>query len=326
MDWFELITGFRERDYASTRMRLSIEDGCLVSDASQRRCAVGTLETPSLAELRERAAALLDRGEPTRFGCIEADVRRLHRDAANAGAVFQVASQFNLLEMTGPSVTPEHGVTRYAFDPTQGPACAIAAGAATIYRNYFAPAQGASGQTAQRQIDCLADVGAALGNDANRLWTMRNGYAMCSERGLADIDVQLEALDAAGLEALKGRLRVGLHRAVEVTEGDAGHRVSQVFCSALPVAYGRVEPARWEQFATLVLEGAYEATLLAALLVAPDAPVYLTSLGGGAFDNDRRWIARAMQRALARVKDAGLDVRLVCFAGVPKEYEELQKR
>jgi len=37
-------------------------------------------------------------------------------------APFQVASQFNLLEMTGPSVTPEHGVARYAHDPTQGPA------------------------------------------------------------------------------------------------------------------------------------------------------------------------------------------------------------
>jgi len=39
-----------------------------------------------------------------------------------APAPFQVASQFNLLEMTGPSVTPEHGVARYAHDPTQGPA------------------------------------------------------------------------------------------------------------------------------------------------------------------------------------------------------------
>ena len=36
-------------------------------------------------------------------------------------------------------MTPEDGVTRYKDDPTQGPACAIAAGAATIYRNYFVP-------------------------------------------------------------------------------------------------------------------------------------------------------------------------------------------
>ena len=60
----------------------------------------------------------------------------------NAGALFQVASQLNLLEMTGPEVTPEDGVTIYQDDRTQGPACAIAAGAATIYRNYFAPVGG----------------------------------------------------------------------------------------------------------------------------------------------------------------------------------------
>ena len=46
-------------------------------------------------------------------------------------------------------MTPEHGVTRYQHDRTQGPACAIAAGAATIYRNYFAPVGGGS-----RSPDC----------------------------------------------------------------------------------------------------------------------------------------------------------------------------
>jgi hypothetical protein len=66
----------------------------------------------------------------------------MHQSPKNAGALFQVASQFNLLEMVLPRVTPEHGVTRYAHDHTQGPACAIAAGAATIYRNYFVPVDG----------------------------------------------------------------------------------------------------------------------------------------------------------------------------------------
>ena len=75
------------------------------------------------------------------------DVRHMHKSPENAGALFQVASQFNMLEMTGPEVTPEHGVTIYQYDGTQGPACAIAAGAATIYRNYFAPIGGSEGQT-----------------------------------------------------------------------------------------------------------------------------------------------------------------------------------
>jgi len=37
--------------------------------------------------------------------------------------------------------------------------------------------------------------------------------------------------------------------------------VSQVFCSALPVAYSDVPPIHWRAFATLVLEAAYEATM-----------------------------------------------------------------
>ena len=52
--------------------------------------------------------------------------------------------------------TLEQGMTRYAGDPTQGPACAIAAGAATIYRNYFAPVGNKFGQTKDRQLDGLA--------------------------------------------------------------------------------------------------------------------------------------------------------------------------
>ncbi len=51
--------------------------------------------------------------------------------------MFQVASQFNLLEMISPNVTPDDGIGIYENDPTQGPACAIACGAGTIYRNYL---------------------------------------------------------------------------------------------------------------------------------------------------------------------------------------------
>ena len=76
-------------------------------------------------------------------------------------------------------MTPEHGVTRYQHDRTQGPACAIAAGAATIYRNYFAPVGGSHGQTTERQLDGLAELGEALGNALNKpltdLWRMQNG-------------------------------------------------------------------------------------------------------------------------------------------------------
>src|SRR4029450_2450506 len=128
---------------------------------------------------------------------VVADVQALHADVANAGSLFQVASQFNLLEMVTPRVTPEHGVGIYENDHTQGPACAIAAGSGTIYRNYFAIVNGRTGQSVGNQIDCLADIGAALGNSVNRLWEMRNGYALASESGLLEISSQLRASSEA---------------------------------------------------------------------------------------------------------------------------------
>ena len=264
-DWFEDLMGFKELRYEDTRADLEVVGSTLRSRINKRSYTIGTLETPSLAEIRERAAGIVDSlAGSLRVSNVIGDVGRLHRDPANRHALFQVASQFNLLEMTGPDVTPEHGVTRYASDRTQGPACALAAGAATIYRNYFAPVEGHVGQTEDRQIDCLRDLGAALGNEDNQLWTMRNGYALCTEPGLASIARTLDAMSAGELDSLRDRLRVGLHWDVEVTGGIApGLLVSQVFCSALPVAYTRIPTSRWQAFATLVLEAAYEATLWA---------------------------------------------------------------
>ena len=319
MDWFERLTGFQEAGYEATRGQLRVQGDRLVSLANGRSWRIGILELPSLAELRQRVAPMPG---ASRLGTVSGDVRALHRQPDCAGALFQVASQFNLLEMTGPDVSPEDGVTRYAQDRTQGPACAIAAGAATIFRNYFAPCGGGTGQTRKRQIDTLADLAAALGRATGRpagdLWHMRNGYALASAEGLQAIAQVLQAASAGPLDELRGLLRIGVHAGVEVT-GDAGGQpgplVSQAFCSALPVAYTPVPAALWAPLATLVLEAAYEATLLAAAhnaCTGGSNVVLLTLLGGGAFGNDERWIHAALERALHLARHWALDVRIVC--------------
>lgn len=325
-DWFERITGFPE-DPEAVREHLEVAGDQLRSKVNGRSYGIGQLEVPSLAELRERVAsgaatAALARG-PGCLSIIQGDARAMHQDPAYANALFQVASQFNLLEMTSPRVRPEDGVTRYQGDPTQGPACAIAAGAATIYRNYFVPIGDQAGQSARRQIDCLKDLGEALGNADGRLWRMDNGYAMCRRAGLAAIAERLGAADEAERDRLRGLLRIGVHWNVQVTDGDAGkpNFVSQAFCSALPVAYGVHPASEWEPFARLVLEAAYEATLLAGVVnaaVRGSNVVLLTRVGGGAFGNDAGWIHDAMVRALRLTADSGLDVRVVSF-GPPDE-------
>lgn len=227
-DWFADLTGFREQSYEDTRRKLEVIGTRLRSRINGRSYEIGELETPSLAELRARAVPLISRLKGAlQVSTVSADVGALHRDPLNRDALFQVASQFNLLEMPSATVTPETGVTRYDADPTQGPACAIAAGAATIYRNYFVPVDGHVGQTRERQIDCLRDVGEALGNRTGALWTMCNGYAMCTVEGLAAIARTLDSLDEPGRAALRDRLRVGVQWNVEVTGAGAATCVSR---------------------------------------------------------------------------------------------------
>jgi hypothetical protein len=245
-----------------------------------------------------------------------ASVQDLHADPANAGALFQVASQFNLLEMASPSATPELGIGIYENDPTQGPACAVAAGAGTIYRNYFAPVNGQIGQSAGRQIDCLADLGRALDNTGSRLWQMRNGYALAGRDGLIEISDRLRALSDSELDELRGLLRIGIQWNTQVTLPGCAHLVSQAYCSALPVAYSSHPASLWESFARLVLEAAYEATLCAAILNrqrAGERRLYLTLLGGGAFGNQPEWILDALRRALRLYAGWDLDVAIVSY-------------
>ena len=335
MDWFERLTGFTEGGYDDTRNRLEVVGRELRSRINGRSYGIGELELVSLQSLRERAAS--GNGLPGRLTVrnISGDVRSMHQELEYAGALFQVASQFNLLEMCSENVTPEDGVTRYQYDNTQGPACAIAAGAGTIYRNYFVPVGGEFGQTRKRQLDGLAEVGAALGLALGRpvgaLWAMRNGYAQCSSEGLAAIGNHLHAMSAAETDTLRALLRIGVHRDVEVTYGERRPRhqvVSQAFCSALPVAYANESDMRWQPFAELVLEAAYEATLWAAVLNTrrgASSIVLLTRVGGGVFGNDDTWIDAAMLRALTKVKDFNLDVRLVSTGHPPPSMLALEK-
>ncbi|WP_051242922.1 hypothetical protein [Azohydromonas australica] len=312
MDWFERITGFGEKEYASTQARLQVDGDALVNEVAGRRWAMGRLEVVSLAELRARAAVQPD-GPALVPGLVRGDIRELHLAPEQEGSLIQVASQFNLLEMVGPDISPEDGVTGYAWDRTQGPACAIAAGAATIYRNYLVPLAGGRGQRAGCQIDTLADLGTALGHGQQPLWTWRNGYALGSAEGLARVSRQLVAASEAEIDHLRGLLRIGLHWDVEVTDARQapGPLVSQAYCSAMPVAYGRPSAQAWEPLARLVLEAAYEATLLTGVLNAgrgASRRVLLTRLGGGVFGNEAAWIDAAIERALRCVAGQQLDI------------------
>lgn len=327
MTWFEELTGFVETSPATVRQQLVVEGRRLHSRTNAKSWQFGELEIPSLGDLRQRIQGV----RPTAANLVRevvANVQHLHIDPQNSQALFQVASQFNLLEMTSPGVTPESGVGDYELDFTQGPACAIAAGAGTIYRNYFVNVAGHIGQSVDRQIDCLQGVGKLLDNSHNRLWQMVNGYALPTEHGLPEINEQLRHRNEFETDQLRQALQIGLQWDTEVTLDAAGHTVSQAYCSAMPVAYTRQPREQWAPVAKLVLEAAYEATACAAILNRQRtgcSRLFLTLLGGGAFGNNPEWITAAVRRALQLYADYGLDIAIVSYGSSNRSVRELVK-
>lgn len=328
--WFEDLVGFTEQTPEQVRSNIVIEDECMESLVNRRRFRHGKLDTPSLAQLRAESDALNQASGAITFREVVDDVRGLHVQPGSSGALFQVASQFNLLEMTSPHVTPEAGVAIYGLGPTQGPACAVACGAGTIFRNYFVPVGDDVGQTEDRQINCVKEFGDMLGNADGSLWTMSNGYALGKEDGLAAVGNKTRAMSESELDHVRQKLRIGVQYNTEVTIGSGRpvNVVTQAYCSAFPVGYSEVRKETWEPVARLLLEASYEATLRAAVINANNGGsnmVFLTLVGGGVFGNEMSWILDAIERALQVMEGSGLDVRLVSYRCSRPEVRALER-
>jgi hypothetical protein len=85
----------------------------------------------------------------------------------------------------------------------------------------------------------------------------------------------------------------------------------------------------WAEFARLVLEASYEATLCAAVLNAArtgNKTVFLTLVGGGVFGNEEDWILGAIDRALGLYQHADLDVAIVSYGSSNPKVGELVVR
>ena len=317
-----------------------------------KRQYIGMFDRPTLAELNncinsKEYADYFKTLETRNIGggltfnhIITSDVALLHCEPSNAGAVFQVASQFNCLEMFNNGYTPNMGVTIYSDDPTQGPACAMACPAALVYRNYFVKhtknGDHYNGQCVQ-QIDNLEDIGKLLGNTTNQLWNMQNGYVIIDN--VANLEQVSNAITTYTSDSVRDALRVGVHWSTSVVDNTAKklmeHRVCQVYASALPVSttYNTEisDINRWTDFAKCILDGSYMATLCIAALIALKSQkrikCYLTLIGGGAFGNKPEWIINAIQNALDEYAVYPIDVKLVHFNIISKKYKaEIQER
>ena len=314
MTWFDELIGFPEQSASDVRAGLRLEGTRLTSLANNRTLEAGEFLTPTLSHLRTG----FSKGDARKISISElvGDVRTLHQDVANKDAVFQVASQFNCLEMVSPLVTPEAGVGIYQNDKTQGPVCSICAGAGTIFRNYFANVNGSIGQTQNNQIDCLSEIGLHFSNGRRKLWKMQNGYCFPTLAGLTEIEERLSNCDEATLDEIRAKIKVGIQSNTQVTIKDSTHTVTQVFCSALPIAYSNIPPSKWDHFPRLILDATYEATFHIALQNLENTgcnKLYLTLVGGGVFGNKIDWILNAIARSLETFNSSELDVFIVSY-------------
>ena len=328
MTWFEKLTGFDELPTDQVRENLRVDGERLISLANDRTLVAGEFTTPALEHLRA-SIEIPASGQQIRVAEKVADIQSLHQDPKNENAVFQVASQFNCLEMASPHAIPEAGVGIYQNDWTQGPACCICAGAGTIFRNYFVELNGQLGQSADHQVDCLAGIDRYFDNATNRYWQMQNGYCLPTAAGLAAIEEKLASLSQDEREQLGGKLMVGYQAGTEVTIGDSNHFVSQVFCSALPVAYSDVPSSNWDHFPRLILDATYELTFYLALQnqIKNDCDkLYLTLVGGGVFGNKLDWILSSIDRSLRLFASSGLDVKIVSYGASKKAIVKLAQQ
>jgi hypothetical protein len=135
-------------------------------------------------------------------------------------------------------------------------------------------------------------------------------------------------------------MRIGVQRGVEAPWGarrfvlqppERRQLLSQTFCSALAIGYSPGTAEAWAPLATLVLDAAYEATMLSAALEAAGGSgsgvVLLTYLGGGVFGNKVEWIEGAIVRACRRLHEVGLKVVVVHHGRIDKDsVERIERR
>ena len=320
-EWFKNQYGFDEAEVAGYKeiqrlFEFDLPTRTLKSRQNHRSFYVGVFETPSVIELQQAKNKWppASWGGGLTFENLSGDIIELHLDKDNAGAVFQVASQFNCLQMVGPDISPENGLTLYTHDDTQGANCAIACPAATVYRNYLLRGRGQGGGN-HRQVNTAVDLERILDNKANRYWRMKNGYMMpARQEAVKEISDRI-AKEEDLREKLLVNGRVGIHWSTEVAIG--AHRVTQVYCSPVPISNTnqRGQPKDWKNLAQVVLDSAYEATLLTAAFLARKrkerVTVFLTCVGSGTYCNPRAWICEAIEKALATYMEEALDVKLV---------------
>lgn len=275
---------------------------------------------------------------------IHADARLLHSNPQLAGSVFQVASQFNALEMASPKHTPEMGITIYEYDRTQGPVCAMACPTGTLYRNYFMIKGGP--QTETNQINTLETVISNLEHTYRIKFVIKNGYILPETMEYStQLNDMLDSPDT--LNRMANDVKYVIQEDVPVISSQTGqftHSVSQIYCSGFPFSYfidrtdkdGNVHPGllhtveqrkcgdpaeyafKNRNLIKMITTAMYTATLSHAVNMTKTqqkrVKVFLTPVGTGVFGADVPFVKGIMGDVIRKYRHFPIDIYLVNFA------------
>eukprot|EP00051_Salpingoeca_urceolata_P035694 m.30954 g.30954 ORF g.30954 m.30954 type:complete len:389 (+) comp9600_c0_seq1:55-1221(+) len=315
--WFQALMGFEEHGW-------DFDEGSIPADA---RAKMGEFETVSITTLKQRLEQR-QRGSSRGAGSTD-DADEGHGDASAAvgggaavggagpplivryrshsgredlfdtsalqfhgqpGAMYQVASNFNCLEVAGAYVDPFCGsfVTNQMVDCTQGPSAAGGAGPGAVLRAV---------RHHQQPIDLLCDTPLEHTNGK-----LRQGDVV-DKSTLSDGSANPSSDKASVPMVDPDTIKVGLHTDVvamykrtrqEFATNPDGPRIDQVFTSTC-ICRAPVPNA----MSALLLGAAYEGTYLCAA-VRQSPELVLTLIGGGCFSNDPEQIAAAIAKAHSR--------------------------
>jgi hypothetical protein len=245
------------------------------------------------------------------------NVQDLLRNPEYNHATFQVASQFNCLEMIASNIDPSYGISIYEHDRTQGPACSIACGAGTLYRNYLhvvdARYPSVRGQSKYRQINhSKAFLEELLPASMDSGALIQNGYLIPTPAALKHLQYKDENIIRTAMD----KLEVGVHTETEVTlRTDLPQYVTQVFTSAMPIdrKWKSDEMKQARELANAILLASFKAVLYASQCNIGSNIVVLTLLGAGAFNNKMQDVVEQMVAAIHAVDFKEMDVRINCY-------------
>ena len=324
INWFDAIFGFIEQDYSKTKNEM------LKLYLAGKNKYINEVEIGDfmLLDLEQLYTLCTNKyGGTVKFKHIVANIKEIHKSSNNDNATIQVASQFNCLEMIDYNKSPEHGITCYENDKTQGPICVMCTPTGLAYRNYIYN----GGQNKNQQInmsDNLLTYFKLLDNSIN--WTVKNGYLMIDDvQVLLKISKLLKNNDIR--KTAKNKIKAGIHTniGVFIDETKYCHTVNHVLCSGLPISYHQYplnDINLWDGLSELFLEAYYEITLLMAcvnnMMKDTSSPCYLTQIGGGVFGMKKSLINKAITNACNLINSLGhnLDVFMVHYGSIDQSY------